>query len=165
MWGWVLLCLCKAVCGSVPKSEFWMKEEVHINEWPEPLFALQVPRVILWLMVELAIIGSDMQEVIGSAIAINLLSAGRWGLPSRSLSVLSWIPKTGWKWASSFRSIPELPSSFPVDIVPVTPIPMMCTLVFKSIVWGFVQLLLCKGRATYLTAPDPRLVCPTHLTQ
>uniref|UniRef100_A0A4W3GSN5 Solute carrier family 11 member 2 n=1 Tax=Callorhinchus milii TaxID=7868 RepID=A0A4W3GSN5_CALMI len=35
------------------------------------------PRIILWLMVELAIIGSDMQEVIGSAIAFNLLSAGR----------------------------------------------------------------------------------------
>ncbi|KAG5260570.1 hypothetical protein AALO_G00305340 [Alosa alosa] len=35
-----------------------------------------VPRIILWLMVELAIIGSDMQEVIGSAIAINLLSNG-----------------------------------------------------------------------------------------
>ena len=29
-------------------------------------------------MVELAIIGVDMQDVIGSAIAINLLSAGRW---------------------------------------------------------------------------------------
>ncbi|XP_058678240.1 natural resistance-associated macrophage protein 2 isoform X1 [Ammospiza caudacuta] len=42
----------------------------------------KVPRVLLWLMVELAIIGSDMQEVIGSAIAINLLSVGRiplWG--------------------------------------------------------------------------------------
>ncbi|TKC52648.1 hypothetical protein EI555_004504, partial [Monodon monoceros] len=42
----------------------------------------RVPRIILWLMVELAIVGSDMQEVIGSAIAINLLSAGRvplWG--------------------------------------------------------------------------------------
>ncbi|KAM6947623.1 natural resistance-associated macrophage protein 2-like isoform 1-T1 [Lycodopsis pacificus] len=41
-----------------------------------------VPRVILWLMVELAIIGSDMQEVIGCAIALNLLSVGRiplWG--------------------------------------------------------------------------------------
>nr|XP_019580122.1 PREDICTED: natural resistance-associated macrophage protein 2 isoform X2 [Rhinolophus sinicus] len=37
----------------------------------------KVPRIILWLMVELAIIGSDMQEVIGSAIAINLLSVGR----------------------------------------------------------------------------------------
>ncbi|XP_053311766.1 natural resistance-associated macrophage protein 2 [Spea bombifrons] len=36
----------------------------------------KVPRIILWLMVEIAIIGSDMQEVIGSAIAINLLSMG-----------------------------------------------------------------------------------------
>ncbi|KAG7237889.1 hypothetical protein INR49_031682 [Caranx melampygus] len=41
-----------------------------------------VPRIILWLMVELAIIGSDMQEVIGCAIAFNLLSSSRiplWG--------------------------------------------------------------------------------------
>uniref|UniRef100_A0ACB8ELS5 Uncharacterized protein n=2 Tax=Sphaerodactylus townsendi TaxID=933632 RepID=A0ACB8ELS5_9SAUR len=37
----------------------------------------KVPRIILWLMVELAIIGSDMQEVIGSAIAIHLLSVGK----------------------------------------------------------------------------------------
>uniref|UniRef100_A0AAY4D572 Solute carrier family 11 member 2 n=1 Tax=Denticeps clupeoides TaxID=299321 RepID=A0AAY4D572_9TELE len=36
-----------------------------------------VPRIILWMMVELAIIGSDMQEVIGCAIAFNLLSVGR----------------------------------------------------------------------------------------
>ncbi|XP_032994347.1 natural resistance-associated macrophage protein 2 isoform X2 [Lacerta agilis] len=36
----------------------------------------KVPRIILWLMVELAIVGSDMQEVIGSAIAIHLLSVG-----------------------------------------------------------------------------------------
>ncbi|XP_051865674.1 natural resistance-associated macrophage protein 2-like isoform X3 [Pristis pectinata] len=42
----------------------------------------KIPRIALWLMVELAIIGSDMQEVIGSAIALNLLSVGRiplWG--------------------------------------------------------------------------------------
>ncbi|KAG7460209.1 hypothetical protein MATL_G00218700 [Megalops atlanticus] len=36
----------------------------------------KVPHIILWLMVEVAIIGSDMQEVIGSSIALNLLSAG-----------------------------------------------------------------------------------------
>uniref|UniRef100_A0A2K5EE72 Solute carrier family 11 member 2 n=1 Tax=Aotus nancymaae TaxID=37293 RepID=A0A2K5EE72_AOTNA len=50
--------------------------EVCHHQYPK------VPRIILWLMVELAIIGSDMQEVIGSAIAINLLSVGRiplWG--------------------------------------------------------------------------------------
>lgn len=34
----------------------------------------RVPRLILWIMVEIAIIGSDMQEVIGTAIAIFLLS-------------------------------------------------------------------------------------------
>ncbi|XP_060268578.1 natural resistance-associated macrophage protein 2-like isoform X11 [Ovis aries] len=50
--------------------------EVCYRQYP------RVPRILLWLMVELAIIGVDMQEVIGSAIAINLLSAGRiplWG--------------------------------------------------------------------------------------
>ncbi|KAL8559336.1 hypothetical protein ACOMHN_060026 [Nucella lapillus] len=34
----------------------------------------RVPRTVLWLMTEVAIIGSDIQEVIGSAIAISLLS-------------------------------------------------------------------------------------------
>ncbi|XP_040214122.1 natural resistance-associated macrophage protein 1 [Rana temporaria] len=42
----------------------------------------KVPRLILWILVEIAIIGSDMQEVIGTAIAFSLLSSGRiplWG--------------------------------------------------------------------------------------
>lgn len=34
----------------------------------------KLPRLVLWIMVEIAIIGSDMQEVIGTAIAIYLLS-------------------------------------------------------------------------------------------
>ncbi|GLG93589.1 Uncharacterized protein GBIM_00958, partial [Gryllus bimaculatus] len=34
----------------------------------------RVPRLILWIMIEIAIIGSDMQEVIGTAIALYLLS-------------------------------------------------------------------------------------------
>ncbi|EDV27831.1 uncharacterized protein TRIADDRAFT_20654, partial [Trichoplax adhaerens] len=38
-----------------------------------PLF----PRIVVWLMMEIAIIGTDIQEVIGSAIAINLLSSGK----------------------------------------------------------------------------------------
>jgi natural resistance-associated macrophage protein len=33
-----------------------------------------IPRMMLWLMIEIAIIGSDMQEVIGTAIAFYLLS-------------------------------------------------------------------------------------------
>eukprot|EP01133_Synstelium_polycarpum_P021332 gene21332-25620_t len=36
----------------------------------------RTPRIILWLMTELAIIGSDIQEVIGTAIAIQILSNG-----------------------------------------------------------------------------------------
>ena len=34
----------------------------------------KVPRIILWIMIEIAIIGSDMQEVIGTALAIYILS-------------------------------------------------------------------------------------------
>ena len=33
-----------------------------------------LPRVLLWIMTEVAIIGSDMQEVIGTAVAIYMLS-------------------------------------------------------------------------------------------
>lgn len=42
----------------------------------------RIPNTILWLMVEIALIGSDIQEVVGSAIAIQLLSNSRvplWG--------------------------------------------------------------------------------------
>lgn len=34
----------------------------------------KLPRIFLWLMTEIAIIGSDMQEVIGTAVAIHMLS-------------------------------------------------------------------------------------------
>ena len=33
-----------------------------------------MPRFTLWIMMEIAIISADIQEVIGSAIAISLLS-------------------------------------------------------------------------------------------
>lgn len=45
--------------------------EVCYEKYPK------IPRIILWIMVEIAIIGSDMQEVIGTAIAFNLLSNGK----------------------------------------------------------------------------------------
>jgi natural resistance-associated macrophage protein 2 len=48
----------------------------HLAEHCRDLYPA-VPRIMLWLMVEIAIIGSDIQEVIGSAIAIQLLSNGR----------------------------------------------------------------------------------------
>uniref|UniRef100_A0A7N8WHW9 Natural resistance-associated macrophage protein 2-like n=1 Tax=Mastacembelus armatus TaxID=205130 RepID=A0A7N8WHW9_9TELE len=55
---------------------------VSLTEYSDKMFKFIVPRIILWLMVEVAIIGSDMQEVIGCAIAFSLLSSGRiplWG--------------------------------------------------------------------------------------
>lgn len=58
--------------------------EVHNHLYP--------PRIILWLRVELAIIGSDMQEFIGSAIAIDL-SVGRlplWGGALITIAFLFW---------------------------------------------------------------------------
>ena len=39
-------------------------------------FFPRVPSILLWLMSEVAIIGSDMQEVIGTAISLYLLSQG-----------------------------------------------------------------------------------------
>lgn len=36
----------------------------------------KAPRLLMWIMIEIAIIGCDIQEVIGSAIAIFLLSKG-----------------------------------------------------------------------------------------
>lgn len=44
-----------------------MAEHAHRN-YPAPV------RILVWLMIELAIIGNDMQEVIGTAIAFYLLS-------------------------------------------------------------------------------------------
>ena len=37
----------------------------------------KMPRLLLWIMTEIAIIGSDMQEVIGTALALYMLT-NRW---------------------------------------------------------------------------------------
>ncbi|BES91955.1 Natural resistance-associated macrophage protein [Nesidiocoris tenuis] len=39
-----------------------------------------VPRLFVWIMMEIAIIGSDMQEVIGTAISLYLLTDGKFPL-------------------------------------------------------------------------------------
>lgn len=33
-----------------------------------------VPRIFIWLMIQIAIIAADMQEVIGTAIAVRMLT-------------------------------------------------------------------------------------------
>ncbi|XP_046367159.2 natural resistance-associated macrophage protein 2-like [Haliotis rufescens] len=45
--------------------------EVCYRQYPK------ASRLILWIMVEIAIIGSDMQEVIGTSIALYILSSGK----------------------------------------------------------------------------------------
>jgi natural resistance-associated macrophage protein 2 len=37
----------------------------------------KLPRILLWIMIEIAIVGSDMQEVIGTAISLHFLSSGK----------------------------------------------------------------------------------------
>uniref|UniRef100_A0A673NHX3 Solute carrier family 11 member 1 n=1 Tax=Sinocyclocheilus rhinocerous TaxID=307959 RepID=A0A673NHX3_9TELE len=64
-----------AIAGFKVSPEFMFSICTHLNN--TTVIRSSVPRIILWLMVELAIIGSDMQEVIGCAIALNLLSVGR----------------------------------------------------------------------------------------
>ncbi|CAJ0580854.1 unnamed protein product, partial [Mesorhabditis spiculigera] len=47
----------------------------HMSEIAHSYYT-KVPRFALWIMVQIAIIGSDMQEVIGTAISLFLLSNG-----------------------------------------------------------------------------------------
>lgn len=64
-----------------------------------------MPRTLLWLTIELAIVGSDMQEVIGTAIAFSLLSAGRYcpGTPA---------PLQGWEQLLLLPQALYFPCSF-----------------------------------------------------
>lgn len=61
----------------------------------------QVPRTLLWLTIELAIVGSDMQEVIGTAIAFSLLSAGRYCPRGPSAGVQGLVPPSPFHLAGS----------------------------------------------------------------
>ncbi|NWU53634.1 NRAM1 protein, partial [Dromas ardeola] len=79
--GFKVACRSLETCTGVSNLEAVPHHGLGHLTGPRPR-PLQVPRVLLWLMIELAIISSDMQEVIGTAIAFSLLSAGRiplWG--------------------------------------------------------------------------------------
>ena len=52
------------------KQQAFIGPNAHRKVYPTPA------RLALWVMTEIAIIGSDIQEVIGSAIAILLLTNG-----------------------------------------------------------------------------------------
>ncbi|KAH1184643.1 natural resistance-associated macrophage protein 1 [Mauremys mutica] len=76
LWATILGLLCQRLAIRLGVVTGLDLGEVCYQYYPK------VPRVLLWIMIEIAIIGSDMQEVIGTAIAFSLLSAGRiplWG--------------------------------------------------------------------------------------
>nr|XP_042698953.1 natural resistance-associated macrophage protein 1 isoform X2 [Chrysemys picta bellii] len=76
LWATILGLLCQRLAIRLGVVTGLDLGEVCYQYYPK------VPRVLLWFMIEIAIIGSDMQEVIGTAIAFSLLSAGRiplWG--------------------------------------------------------------------------------------
>lgn len=65
---------------------------IYLSIVPESHFLLvlssypKAPRFLLWVLVEIAVVGSDMQEVIGTSIALYLLTNGWLVLRSRDSS-------------------------------------------------------------------------------
>ncbi|KAB7497395.1 Protein Malvolio [Armadillidium nasatum] len=68
MWATILGLLMQRLAARLGTVTGMHLAEVCYRQYPK------YPRLLLWIMVEIAIIGSDMQEVIGTSIAIYLLS-------------------------------------------------------------------------------------------
>lgn len=68
MWATILGLLMQRLAARLGVVSGMHMAEVCARKYPF------IPRMMLWIMVEIAIIGSDMQEVIGTAIAFYLLS-------------------------------------------------------------------------------------------
>ena len=73
---WVLLVsTCIGLLMQVLASRLGTVTGMHLAEVCYARYP-RIPRLVLWIMIEIAIIGSDMQEVIGTAIAFYILSNG-----------------------------------------------------------------------------------------
>lgn len=68
MWATILGLMMQRLAARLGTVTGLHLAEVCYRQYPP------VPRLVLWIMVEIAIIGSDMQEVIGTSIALYLLS-------------------------------------------------------------------------------------------
>lgn len=68
MWATILGLMMQRLAARLGTVTGLHLAEVCYRQYP------RVPRLVLWVMVEIAIIGSDMQEVIGTSIALYLLS-------------------------------------------------------------------------------------------
>lgn len=76
MWATVLGLLVQRLCARAGVVTGFNIAELCYQNYP------QLPRILIWIMVEIAIIGSDMQEVIGTAISFYLISNAKiplWG--------------------------------------------------------------------------------------
>ena len=69
MWATILGLMMQRLAARIGVVTGQHLAELCYRQYPK------LPRYLLWIMVEIAIIGSDMQEVIGTAIAIYLLSS------------------------------------------------------------------------------------------
>ncbi|EPS64159.1 hypothetical protein M569_10616, partial [Genlisea aurea] len=70
MWATIMGLLIQLLSARLGVATGRHLAELCREEYPRPA------RLVLWVMAELALIGADVQEVIGSAIAIQILSRG-----------------------------------------------------------------------------------------
>ena len=105
---WVLL--WSTILGGLLQSlaaKLGVSTSRHLAQHCRDMYPVPM-RVILWLMAELAIIGSDIQEVIGSSLAIMLLTRGAMPLWAGVITgavtayLLLFLEKFGLKWLEGF---------------------------------------------------------------
>lgn len=105
---WVLL--WSTVLGGVLQSlaaKLGVSTSMHLAQHCRTVYPRYM-RYILWVMAELAIIGSDIQEVIGSSLALMLLTGGAMPLwlgvviGAVTAYLLLFLEKFGLKWLEVF---------------------------------------------------------------
>eukprot|EP00889_Picochlorum_renovo_P006968 jgi/Picre1/33998/NNA_001475.t1 len=105
---WVLL--WSTVLGGVLQSlaaKLGVSTSMHLAQHCRTVYPRYM-RYILWVMAELAIIGSDIQEVIGSSLALMLLTGGAMPLwlgvviGAVTAYLLLFLEKFGLKWLEGF---------------------------------------------------------------
>ena len=109
---WVLL--YSTVLGGVLQSlaaKLGVATSRHLAQHCRDMYGPGPMRILLWLMAELAIIGSDIQEVIGTSLAVLLLAGGAIKLYQGVLVgavgayVLLFLEKFGLRWLEAFFQV------------------------------------------------------------
>ncbi|KAI6215095.1 NRAMP-like transporter smf-1 [Aphelenchoides besseyi] len=124
----------------------------HMSEICREFFP-NAPRIALWLMIEITIVCSDMQEVIGTSVAIYLLSNGRIPLIVGVLITIAdtltflFIDRFGFRKLEGFFAflIAVMAASFGFEFVTAKPDAL-------ALVSGFVPWCSDCGRKEFMTA-------------